>query len=161
MVSILPVIFPYTRSNIPLSPGYGVYISQLIRYARACSTYDQFLRRGRSWCYRDFCSFVSCQGFASSLAVTMIWFTITSLNHMLYDIFDTNRYTVLGTLTSTVDNSAFIIMELGSWRVWPVDKGCLLLLGTWSHLQYFRGSMVAHLFLSSYLCFETNYSLVP
>jgi hypothetical protein len=38
---------PYTCSNIPLSPAYGVYISQLIRYARACSTYNKFLSRGR------------------------------------------------------------------------------------------------------------------
>jgi hypothetical protein len=38
--------FPYLCSNIPASPAYGEYISQLIRYARACSTYDQFLDRG-------------------------------------------------------------------------------------------------------------------
>jgi hypothetical protein len=41
------VNFPYTCSNIPLSPAYGVYISQLIRYTRTCSTYDQFLSRVR------------------------------------------------------------------------------------------------------------------
>jgi hypothetical protein len=29
------VNFPFLCSNIPLSPAYGVYISQLIRYARA------------------------------------------------------------------------------------------------------------------------------
>jgi hypothetical protein len=29
-----------------ISPAYGVYILQLIRYARACLTYDQFLIRG-------------------------------------------------------------------------------------------------------------------
>jgi hypothetical protein len=40
------VNFPYLCSNIPTSPTYGVYISQLIRYARVCSTYDQFLVRG-------------------------------------------------------------------------------------------------------------------
>jgi hypothetical protein len=40
------VIFPYICSNIPLSPAYGVHISQLIRYARACSAYDQFLIQG-------------------------------------------------------------------------------------------------------------------
>ena len=40
------VNFPYLCSNIPASPAYGVYISQLIRYARACSAYDQFLVRG-------------------------------------------------------------------------------------------------------------------
>jgi hypothetical protein len=28
--------FPFLCSNIPFSPAYGVYISQLIRYARAC-----------------------------------------------------------------------------------------------------------------------------
>jgi hypothetical protein len=32
-------------SNIPASPAYGAYISQLIRYARASSNYSDFLRR--------------------------------------------------------------------------------------------------------------------
>jgi hypothetical protein len=32
-------------SNIPTSPAYGVYISQLIRYARASSNYSEFLKR--------------------------------------------------------------------------------------------------------------------
>jgi hypothetical protein len=38
-------------------------------------------------------------------------------------------------------------MKLGSRRVWPVDRGCLLLLGTWSHFRYIRGSVLAHLLL--------------
>ena len=33
-------IFPFLSSNIPSSPAYGVFISQLIRYARACSSYE-------------------------------------------------------------------------------------------------------------------------
>ena len=37
--------FPNMRSNIPASPAYGVYISQLIRYARASTTYSDFLKR--------------------------------------------------------------------------------------------------------------------
>ena len=37
--------FPHLDSNIPSSPAYGVYISQLIRYARACSNYSDFLLR--------------------------------------------------------------------------------------------------------------------
>ena len=41
------VNFPYLCSNIPSSPAYGVSVSQLIRYARACSAYDQFLNRGK------------------------------------------------------------------------------------------------------------------
>ena len=36
------VSFPYLSSNIPSGPSYGVYISQLIRYARCCSHYDDF-----------------------------------------------------------------------------------------------------------------------
>ena len=36
------VNFPLLSSNIPSGPSYGVYISQLIRYARCCSYYDDF-----------------------------------------------------------------------------------------------------------------------
>ena len=39
--------FPFLSSNIPLSPAYGVYVSQLIRYARASSAYIDFLVRSR------------------------------------------------------------------------------------------------------------------
>ncbi len=37
--------FPNMCSNIPAFPAYGVYISQLIRYARASSNYSDFLKR--------------------------------------------------------------------------------------------------------------------
>ena len=36
------VNFPFSWSNVPLSPAYGVYVSQLIRYARTCHAYDDF-----------------------------------------------------------------------------------------------------------------------
>ena len=42
-----PIVnFPFLCSNIPAAPAYGVYISQLIRYARACISYHDFLDRG-------------------------------------------------------------------------------------------------------------------
>ena len=41
--------FPFLSSNIPSSPAYGVFISQLIRYARACSSYGCFILRGRDF----------------------------------------------------------------------------------------------------------------
>ena len=41
------VNFPFLCSNIPLSPAYGVYISQCVRYARACTFYHDFLIRCR------------------------------------------------------------------------------------------------------------------
>ena len=37
--------FPNMCSNIPASSAYGVYISQLIRYARVSSNYSDFLKR--------------------------------------------------------------------------------------------------------------------
>ena len=44
-----PIVnFPFLCSNIPAAPAYGVYISHLIRYSRACISYQDFLDRG---CY--------------------------------------------------------------------------------------------------------------
>ena len=42
------VNFPFMSSNIPSAPAYGVYASQLIRYARCCSNYSDFLIRHRA-----------------------------------------------------------------------------------------------------------------
>ena len=42
-----PIVnFPLICSNIPAAPAYGVYISQLIPYSRACGSYQDFLDRG-------------------------------------------------------------------------------------------------------------------
>ena len=35
-------------SNIPSAPAYGIYASRLIRYARCCSNYGDFLSRHRA-----------------------------------------------------------------------------------------------------------------
>ena len=34
---------PFLSSNIPSAPAHGVYVSQLIRYAKACSEYQDFI----------------------------------------------------------------------------------------------------------------------
>ena len=39
------VNFPDMGSNIPSKPTYGIYISQLVRMGRVCSSYDQFCER--------------------------------------------------------------------------------------------------------------------
>ena len=39
------VIFPFPDEDVPRSPSYDVYISQLIRFARACSYIDNFNNR--------------------------------------------------------------------------------------------------------------------
>ena len=41
-----PIVnFPFLNSNIPSASAYGVYGSQLIRYGRACSNYQDFMER--------------------------------------------------------------------------------------------------------------------
>ena len=37
--------FPFICRNIPAAPAYGVYISKLIWYPRACGSYQDFLER--------------------------------------------------------------------------------------------------------------------
>ena len=37
------VNFPFICCNIPAAPEYGVYLSQLIRYARACGSYQDYI----------------------------------------------------------------------------------------------------------------------
>ena len=39
------VNFPFLDGDVPCSPSYGVYISQLIRFARVCSNFDDFLNK--------------------------------------------------------------------------------------------------------------------
>ena len=42
------VNYPHIDSNIPEKPAYGVYVSQLVRYSLACSSYTDFLSRHRT-----------------------------------------------------------------------------------------------------------------
>jgi hypothetical protein len=91
------VNFPYTCSNILYYHLHnGVYISQLIRYARACSTYDQFLGRGKLLTDK-----LMLQGFLQSRVMSalckcydryndLIHNYKLSLSHMLSGIFQTN-----------------------------------------------------------------------
>ena len=55
------VNFPHMDSNIPANPAYGIYISQLVRYARICTSKADFLRR-----LRQVSSRLHRQGFKSA-----------------------------------------------------------------------------------------------
>ena len=56
------VNFPHMNSNIPANPAYGVYISQLVRYARICTSKVDFINRLRGLSLR-----LSQQGFETNL----------------------------------------------------------------------------------------------
>ena len=49
-------------SNIPANPAYGVYISQLVRYARICTSKVDFMNRLRGLSLR-----LRQQGFETNL----------------------------------------------------------------------------------------------
>jgi hypothetical protein len=44
--NFLIVNFPFICSKIPAAPAYGVYIPQIMRYSRACGSYQDVLERG-------------------------------------------------------------------------------------------------------------------
>jgi hypothetical protein len=45
------------------------------------------------------------------------------------------------TLILTTVHNVYLIKRTVSWQMWSVDRGCLLLLGTWSHLSYIQRSV--------------------
>ena len=56
------VNFPHMDCNIPANPAYGVYISQLVRYARICTSKVDFMNRLRGLSLR-----LRQQGFLTNL----------------------------------------------------------------------------------------------
>jgi len=76
-----PIVnFPFICSNIPAAPSYGVYIVQLIRYSRACGSYQDFLDRGLLLTTKLLSQGLLLIKLKSSLrkfyGATMIWLTI-------------------------------------------------------------------------------------
>ena len=41
--SMINTIFPFLDDDVPRQPSYGVYISQLKRFARVCSYVEDFM----------------------------------------------------------------------------------------------------------------------
>ena len=45
MINGMILILKFLDGDVPRTPSYGVYISQLIRFARVCSNVDDFNNR--------------------------------------------------------------------------------------------------------------------
>jgi hypothetical protein len=108
------VNFLYLCSNIPASLAYGVYISQLIRCARPCSKYDQFLARGSlhtnklmSKGFQQSHLHAAFRKFYGRYNDVICPYNL-SLAHMLSDMFHTNRYSILDILILTTDRSVYL-----------------------------------------------------
>jgi hypothetical protein len=78
-----PIVnFPFISSNIPESQAYGVYISQLIRYSRACTQMQWF--SGQSSAHRSHKNYSNkatlllcwSHRYNNSTVVITIWLTV-------------------------------------------------------------------------------------
>jgi hypothetical protein len=108
MISISPSSTSLTYvAIVHLHLHNGVYISQLIRYARVCSTYDQFLLRGSLLTHK----LISQRFLQSRLQAAFRNFYSRYndilcpcnllLGHLLFDTFHTNRSAVHNTVILT------------------------------------------------------------
>ena len=120
-----PIVnFPYLSSNIPESPAYGVFVSQLIRYARVCSKYEDILFRGYILVSKLLKQGYSARKlqttFRKFMVVIQTLFTnLTPLCHICW---------MICSLTVTYDWFPVVLSK--SWRVAQVGQEMLTLSGT-------------------------------
>jgi hypothetical protein len=98
-------------SDIPSSPAYGVYtrISQLIRYARACSTYDQFFTMadsGRQLTHMC----VKCTAFSMKIEGKL---HLKQKVYKVYSVIANSMYTLHQRKVCKVSASFMYILHLG------------------------------------------------
>jgi hypothetical protein len=150
MISISPLLHcnsPYQCSNILVSPAYGVYVSQLIRYTRACSTCDQFLVRGSLLTNK-----LMSQGFQMSRLQAAIRKFYGRYNDLICSYNLSVNICCLKCFIPIVKPFLkhwswlrfVLFIEFGNRLVWPVSRGCLLLKCTWSHLSYIQRCVYDH-----------------
>jgi hypothetical protein len=117
------VNFPFLCSNIPLSHAYGMYISQLIRYARACFAYDDFSKRCKLLTKNLFLQGYNESHLKSSFRTFygryngLVCDYKLSLADMLNDLFLILCLTVIFILVLTTDNPVYLILT-------RADGGC-------------------------------------
>ena len=80
-------LISFLCGNIPVSPAYGVYISQLIRYSRACSKYQDFLARSSILTHK-----LSNKGYEIPKLKTFLK-KCYGRHHELFDPYRINRFT--------------------------------------------------------------------
>ena len=125
-------------SNIPASPAYGVYISQLIRYARCCAHYNDFAARHKTLVAR-----LLSQGYKKNfLSNTFRSFTTdtaTSLGNTesIYRIF----YKRLAFLSQSKTNYTWICENLGKVVLGCVCFNIFLWLLVWGGGCLYRGRL--------------------
>jgi hypothetical protein len=104
-----------------------------------------------SWCEKGFRCVAYRQFSANFMVVTTILFTHTNFLWatccLICFIIIVKPFL---TLISTTVHTVYLIWKKGPRRVWSINRGCLLLHGTWSHAWYIQRSVYAH----SLICFS-------
>jgi hypothetical protein len=125
-----------------------MFISQLIRYAKSCFAYEDFSKRNKlltnKLMMHDYImNFVQSHIFADSTVVIMTLIAITNYHWLIcwmicFIQFVSKLFSYwFWRQVIRIPNST-----KGLRQVWPASRGCILLLGTWSCLRIFRGSVL-------------------
>jgi hypothetical protein len=125
------------------------------------SFYFEAIDWQRSWCHKGFKCLAYRQLSANFIVVTTILFTHTTFLWATWCLICFIHVTIVKpflTLILTTVHNVCLLWKKGSRRVWSIDRGCLLLHGTWSHLWYIQRSVYAHpLICFSYWTCEIEY----
>jgi len=124
-----PIVnYPFLESNIPSSPAYGVYMSQLIRYSRTCNSYQDFLRRSVLLTRK-----LLNQGFIE----TRIWSILKKFFRRYHHLTLPYRLSVTTMADDTLDHDIFV---MSTFHLLIRHRGhpaaCLPFRGTWFYLWY-------------------------
>ena len=115
--------FPFLSSNIPSSPAYGVFISQLIRYARAWSSYECFILRVARLSSKLLGQGYVMERLKSSLrkfygrSGDLIKHYEVSLSQMIHDILGHDHSTMTHSIDQTLHQFANL---LPNWTLLPI-----------------------------------------
>jgi len=89
------VNFPFMCSNIPAVPAYGVYISELIRYCRACGSHHELLDRWvlltMEYCYVPFIA-LTIRSFLHSCLITGFVTSVIPLSYFTFVVHNPSHF---------------------------------------------------------------------
>ena len=148
------VNFPFICSNIPAAHAYGVCISQLIRYSRACGSFQDFLDRELLLTRK-----LLNQGFLFGkveVITSKIWRSPPWLGWPLWNICVTNDHGYVPLVVSTSrffphsQRTTGFVTRL-TRRVPLVEQALLTLRSTWVRPRFLVGFVLLDLYIYMYV----------
>jgi hypothetical protein len=135
------VNFLFLCSNVPISSAYGVYISEFIRYTRACFAFDNLLKR-----FELLAKILCCRVIMNLVSSYHVYVRYNDLvgdyklspAHIMNYFFHTLCHAVISIMALTTCNPVYLISIRGFRQMWPVSKGHLLLRVILSYLWLYQ-----------------------